>query len=47
VLADAHVVLWWVPEGHRPDLDEAGERLARLHADGPTPYAFDLRTTFP
>jgi len=47
VMSEAHLVLWWVPDGHRPGLDEAGERLARLRADGPTPHAFDLRTTFP
>jgi hypothetical protein len=47
VMSEAHVVLWWIPDGHRPGLDEAGERLERLRADGPTPYAFDLRTTFP
>ena len=32
-----HLVLWWVPAGHRPSLAEAGERLARLAADGPGP----------
>jgi hypothetical protein len=42
-----HVVLWWVPEGHLPDLVEARDRLDRLAADGPTPYAFSLRSTFP
>ena len=39
-------VLWWVPAGHRPSLDEAAERLAALRADGPTPYAFTLRDRF-
>ena len=42
-----HLVLWWVPAGHRPSLSEAGERLARLAADGPGPSAFALRTLFP
>jgi hypothetical protein len=41
------VVLWWIEEGHIPDLTEAAEHLARLRRDGPTPHAFDLRTTFP
>ena len=41
-----HLVLWWVPAGHRPTLVEAGERLAGLAADGPTPAAFTLRTAF-
>ena len=42
----AHLVLWWVPAGHRPSLDEAGERLARLDRQGPTPAAFTLRVPF-
>ena len=41
------VVLWWIEQGHIPDLTEAAEHLARLRRDGPTPQAFDLRTTFP
>ena len=41
------LVLWWVEEGHIPDLEEAAERLAQLRLEGPTPEAFDLRTTFP
>ena len=41
------VVMWWVSEGHLPDLEEAAMRLADLRARGPSPDAFDLRTTFP
>jgi len=26
----AHMVLWWVPAGHRPSVVEAAEYLARL-----------------
>jgi hypothetical protein len=40
-------VLWWVPEGHLPTLEEAKERLDRLEADGPTAYAFTPRDPFP
>ncbi len=40
-------MLWWVPAGHRPTLDEARERLDRLDKDGPTPYAFTMRAPFP
>jgi hypothetical protein len=47
VMASAYAVLWWVPDGHRPTLDEARERLDLLEADGPTARAFTLRTTFP
>ncbi|MCB1887325.1 MAG: DUF3291 domain-containing protein [Rhodocyclaceae bacterium] len=41
-----HLVLWWVPDGHRPALDEALDRLARLTRDGAVPEAFDFRTAF-
>ena len=40
-------VLWWVPAGHHPTLDEAGERLAWLRERGPTTAAFSLRQRFP
>lgn len=38
--AGASVVLWWVPTGVRPDLDEAKARLAMLQTWGPSPWAF-------
>jgi hypothetical protein len=41
-----HLALWWVPEGHRPGLEEARERLDRVAADGATPHAFTLRQAF-
>jgi hypothetical protein len=41
------LVLWWVASGHRPTVEEARERLDRLAADGPTPHAFTLKTSFP
>jgi Domain of unknown function (DUF3291) len=47
VLGSPHLVLWWVPLGHRPDLVEARERLDRLERDGPSPSAFTLRTPYP
>ncbi|MEO1060817.1 MAG: DUF3291 domain-containing protein [Actinomycetota bacterium] len=42
-LGREHLVLWWVEDGHRPDLDEALERLAQLEAEGPSPAAFTFR----
>lgn len=39
-MSGAHMVLWWVPAGHRPTLDEALERLEALRANGPGPAAF-------
>jgi SAM-dependent methyltransferase/heme-degrading monooxygenase HmoA len=41
-----HLALWWVPQGHRPGVDEAQERLAHLQAQGPTSFAFSFRKTF-
>jgi hypothetical protein len=45
-LATAHLVLWWVPAGHVPTIDEAMVRLERLRRDGPTPAAFTFRAPF-
>ncbi len=43
---DLHMVLWWVPAGHRPTVDEAEQRLELLRMRGPTPAAFTFRTSF-
>lgn len=43
----ATTVLWWIEEGHLPDLNEAADRLARLRREGPTPAAFDFKKAFP
>ena len=40
VLKDMHFVMWWVPAGHRPSLDEALERLEYLRANGDSDQAF-------
>ncbi|MBT2677077.1 DUF3291 domain-containing protein [Streptomyces sp. ISL-14] len=44
---EAMTALWWVPAGHRPTVAEAESRLLHLRTHGPTPYAFNLRTSFP
>ncbi|MBZ0303084.1 MAG: DUF3291 domain-containing protein [Anaerolineae bacterium] len=41
-----HLVLWWVPAGHQPTLEEAAQRLAHLEAHGPTPLAFTFKQRF-
>lgn len=46
-MAEAYLVLWWIPHGHIPTVDEALARLAELRAQGPTPRAFTFRTAFP
>ena len=46
-LREAIQVLWWVPAGHIPTVEEAEERLELLRAHGPTPEAFTFRVNFP
>jgi hypothetical protein len=42
--AEAFQVLWWIPEGHIPTVDEAEFKLAHLREHGPTPDAFTSST---
>jgi len=44
---ETYLVLWWVPAGHLPTIEEAKERLEHLERCGPTPYAFTFRASFP
>lgn len=46
-IREAILVLWWVPRGHRPGIEEAMERLTLLRTRGATPEAFTFRQTFP
>ena len=43
----AFQVLWWVPKGHRPTVEEAMERLELLRRIGPSAEAFDFRYPHP
>lgn len=45
-MQQAYTVLWWVPAGHLPDLDEANERLSLLRRGGPSPDAFTFKQAF-
>ena len=40
VLGKMHFVMWWVPAGHRPTLDEALARLDHLRGQGDSDHAF-------
>ena len=42
-----HLVMWWVPEGHVPTVQEAQERLEHLTLHGPSPKAFNFSKPFP
>jgi hypothetical protein len=44
---EAHLVLWWVPVGHVPDVAEAKDRLELLRRVGPSPAAFTFRSMYP
>jgi Domain of unknown function (DUF3291) len=44
---EATTVLWWIPAGHIPTLDEAKERLELLRSEGATTEAFNFRQKFP
>lgn len=46
-MSEAYTVLWWVPQGHRPDEYEAMQRLQTLRAMGPTDKAFSFKQAFP
>lgn len=45
-MQEAHFVLWWVPAGHRPTIEEAVSRLEVLQKQGPTALAFNFRNPF-
>jgi hypothetical protein len=40
VLGDMHFAMWWVPEGHRPTLSEALDRLDHRRENGDSDHAF-------
>lgn len=44
---EAYTVLWWMPRGSIPTVDEAKEKLGRLRSVGPTPEAFTFKKVFP
>lgn len=45
--SEAYMVLWWIPQGHEPSIEEAAERLERLRRHGPTAEAFTFKKPFP
>ena len=42
-----HMVMWWVPAGHIPTIEEAMEKLEHVTAHGPTVKAFNFSKPFP
>jgi len=45
-MKEAYLVLWWVPAGWIPTIDEAKERLEHLRELGATPQAFTFKKRF-
>jgi hypothetical protein len=46
-MSEAFIVLWWVPAGHRPSIQEAISKLELLRRKGSSEHAFTFRTAFP
>ena len=46
-MAEAYLVLWWIPAGTLPTIEDATRRLETLRRRGPSPDAFTFRTPFP
>ncbi|MFF4776269.1 DUF3291 domain-containing protein [Microtetraspora fusca] len=42
-VAVPYTVMWWIPEGHIPSLEEGMARLELLRAEGPGPEAFTFK----
>jgi len=45
-MPEAYTVLWWIPAGHIPTIEESEERLDLLRTNGPSPEAFTLRQPY-
>ncbi len=41
-----YFVMWWIPAGHIPSVEEAEERLAYLAEHGPSAHAFTFKQRF-
>ena len=45
-MAESHMALWWVPQGHQPTASEAAIKLRVLREKGPSPEAFTFTSAF-
>jgi len=41
-----YMVMWWIPAGTIPTLEEAKKRLLHIEQNGPSPFAFDFKCRF-
>jgi len=45
-ISEDSYVLWWIPEGSIPTVEQAIERLNYLRTNGDSPYAFTFKSNF-
>ena len=45
-MSEVFMVLWWIPAGHQPTIDEALKKLELLRQIGAGPEAFTFRNPF-
>jgi hypothetical protein len=46
-MSSAYLVLWWIPAGRTPSIEEAKVRLRHLDLKGPSAVAFSFKSAFP
>lgn len=46
-MTSPNYVLWWIPAGTLPTLEDAKKRIAHLEAYGPSPIAFNFKQAYP
>jgi len=46
-MLEAYSVLWWIPTGTVPTIEQADERLQKLRQNGPGAEAFTFKQIFP
>lgn len=45
-MAESHQVLWWVPKGHTPTIEEGKQRLQLIQQNGASAEAFNFARPF-
>ncbi|PHS18508.1 MAG: hypothetical protein COA86_07380 [Kangiella sp.] len=45
-ITKVHQVLWWIPKGHIPSVEEGKEKLSVLQQDGPNEEVFTFSKSF-
>jgi len=46
-IESTYTVLWWIPTGHVPTIEEAGRKLQFLSDNGPGAEAFTFKQSYP